>query len=471
MPRLRPARHRARSDAPNTGRNQPTNPVRAVAPGWCATCHQNGQFVPAWSQPTGSVCAVHATSPGAPPPEHPPPGLPPPTQPRRDPHPSGRPDGRTLQRARASATRRARRLRYGRRRAAARLRRGRYDPHPALENFLPPGRLRDQDAALRAVEDLLAAQNWRADRRAAWGAILRQLVCCMDWHTGLVCAVTAGQLAAAGDRAPRTLSRVIAWAVEQGLVIVAEQGASAAFLGTDQGRTPTYAIYRPPSLPAAAVGHSGPPPALDQEQPTHILDHEAPEEELGDLPTPEVEHKPSNGGRQQPAPAPEHPWPLFGIPQTSTDRNRATHRFLQRLGLDGAGVSAVPRWRARALLIMWWRQGASPAGLLYALEHHPDQPQSRRGPAWRGARDPLRVLAHRLKPWDGRLGELPVTVRGLPGDYTQTYRRQHHHHSASPRQSPPAHAPAWAPTSHAEHRAALRAQFAQHRLISRRNVI
>ena len=64
----------------------------------------------------------------------------------------------------------------------------------------------------------------------------------MDWTTGLIAALTAERLGAAGGRAPRTVSRVIAWAREIGLLVVVETGASAEFLGTDHGRTPTYAL-------------------------------------------------------------------------------------------------------------------------------------------------------------------------------------------------------------------------------------
>jgi hypothetical protein len=288
----------------------------------------------------------------------------------------------------------------------------------------------------------------------------------MDWVTGLVCAVTAGQLAAAGQRAARTLSRVIAWAVEQGLVVIAERGASASFLGTQRGRTPTYALYRPPGL--APAHPPTPPTAVAITQPDQAFSL------LGDLPIPEVSTKPLRGRRQPPAHPDQHPWPLFGIPQTPTDRDRATRRLLSRLGLDGRRGSRVAHWRARALLIRWWRQGACPAGLLHALEHHPDQPRARRGPAVRGARDPLRVLAYRLKPWDGRLGELPVSVRGLPGDYTQAYRDNRDNRDKAERHDPsPGHdraapgGPTWTPSSSAEHRVALRAQFARHRLVTR----
>jgi hypothetical protein len=38
---------------------------------------------------------------------------------------------------------------------------------------------------------------------------------------------------------------------------------------------------------------------------------------------------------------------------------------------------------------------------------------------FRGARDPLRVIGHRLRPWRARLNELPPTLTGIRGDYRQ----------------------------------------------------
>jgi len=82
----------------------------------------------------------------------------------------------------------------------------------------------------------------------------------------------------------------------------------------------------------------------------------------------------------------------------------------------------VPVWRARALLSTWWEAGASPAGLLHAIDYHPDDPRTRRGDAFRGAKDRLRVIGHRLAPWQGRLAELPAAVAGISGDYITTQR-------------------------------------------------
>ncbi len=74
------------------------------------------------------------------------------------------------------------------------------------------------------------------------------------------------------------------------------------------------------------------------------------------------------------------------------------------------------RWRAHGLLTRWWAQGACVAGLLYALDHHPDRPDRGRGDALRGARNPLGVLGHRLTPWSDRLAELPPDRHAVDGD-------------------------------------------------------
>ncbi len=137
----------------------------------------------------------------------------------------------------------------------------------------------------------------------------------------------------------------------------------------------------------------------------------------GDLPISCVYIKPLNDERLTPARQSTRSWLVFRIPESPDDRNLATQCLLQRLGLDRGGVCKVPLWRTRALLHPWWEAGASPAGLLHAIDHHPDHPQQHRGDALRGAHDPLRVLGYRLRPWRGRLTELPLTVTGIRGDY------------------------------------------------------
>ncbi len=140
-------------------------------------------------------------------------------------------------------------------------------------------------------------------------------------------------------------------------------------------------------------------------------------DESGDPTESLVENKPLNGRRLEPGTPAEQNWPLYRVPQSAPERTAAAQRLLGRLGLDRDGVSRVPLWRTRALLRPWWDAGACPAGLLWAIDHHPDHPDHQRGDALRGTRDPLRVLGHRLRSWRGRLTELPANLTGFRGDY------------------------------------------------------
>ncbi|WP_214364574.1 hypothetical protein [Pseudonocardia sp. H11422] len=299
----------------------------------------------------------------------------------------------------------ARALAYGRERARRRVDAARWAPHPGWRQFIETGWrvLVDQAEALRRVEELADAEDWRSDKRHSWLQILRRLVHSMDWTTGLVTGVTAERLGAAGARATRTVSRVLAWAREAGLVVVVEAGASAEFLGSRTNRTPSYALVTNAPLPQPA----DPSPQLT-----------CPVDQNGDLPESHVSSKPlTDGRRHQPACQCVVDWPVFQVPDSPTERTAATLCLFKRMGLDPRGVSAVPLWRARALLKPWWAAGACVAGVLYALDHHPDRPDHHRGDALRGATDPLRVLGHRLKPWKGRLHQLPAAVVGLRGDH------------------------------------------------------
>lgn len=427
MPKITPARPDAH--APHA------EPLEPAAGGWCLPCYEVGSYTLA-ADPSLSLCVVHAqngrSAIGA--------GgstalsnrsrrrsRPPRGRAARPPAgPSGRPWVGRLTAARA----RLRGMAYGRRRAAARVVAGRYDPHPGWRHLIEPQYrvLVDQAEALVVVDELVDAQEWRSDKRGAWWAILRRLVCSMDWQTGLVTAVTLARLGDAGGRAPRTVSRVIAWARDAGLLVVVEHGASAEFLGTDQGRTPTYVLVAPLTSPEPAAVS---PSSVDvpSTQLSMVVD------ESGDLPVSHVEHQPLNGRRlERAAPAPAT-WPVYGVPQSAPERAAATRYLFQRLGLDQRGVSGVPLWRARALLRPWWDAGACPAALLHAIDHHPDRPDHHRGDALRGARDPVRVLGARLRPWQDRLHELPAKLAGLPGDYRAWPVRQ------SPAPAVPAAAP------------------------------
>ena len=200
------------------------------------------------------------------------------------------------------------------------------------------------------------------------------------------------------------MSRVLAWAREIGLLVIVEAGASAEFLGTDTGRTPTYAL----------VTHTPPPrlasPQNDEEPGTRSAG-QSPVEESGDLPTTPVGIKPLTGGRRTHLTS-QPKWHPYNVPDTPSARNAATLTLLSHLGLGGRQSGKIEIWRARALLKPWWDAGATVAGLLHALEFHPDRPDHRRGDLSSGARDPLRIIGARLRPWHGRLGEIRAVQIG-----------------------------------------------------------
>jgi hypothetical protein len=232
--------------------------------------------------------------------------------------------------------------------------------------------------------------------------MLRRLVCSMSWNTGLVCGVTAAQLAEVGGCSTRTVSRLLAWAQEVDLIVVVETGASAAFLHADRNRAPAYVLVAPAASPAA-------PPA------NHFAQLSGPVDKSGDLPHVSAGSKPLPDGERLKNPRrPDESWPIWRIPTTPAERNAAVSTLLRRIGLEEGG----PRiWRVRALLARWWADGACVAGLLWMIDHHPDRPAQARGDALRSAIDPIRVLGHRLSPWIGRLHRLPPELTGRPGDY------------------------------------------------------
>lgn len=299
---------------------------------------------------------------------------------------------------------RARSLAYGRRRAARRVDAGRFAVHPGWRHRLPEGVvvLRDQALALARLEELVDAELWREDRRAVALSVLRGLVCGMAWDTGLVAGVTRAHLAAAAGCSTRTVSRIVSWAIEAGLVVCVEAGATAEFLGATSNRAPSYVLTAPegfgggdnlsvPPKPAQSPGDEfGNPPAYGGQQ-------TSPRQERG-----------LNRRHNQ---DPREPWPVYDHATTAAERARAVATFLDRAGLG----ARVPRWRAVAMLGPWFEAGWSVMGLLHAVDHHPDQPNRSRGDAARAARDPLRILGHRLSPWRGRLSDLPTALAAVDG--------------------------------------------------------
>lgn len=272
----------------------------------------------------------------------------------------------------------------------------------------------EQPAALRRLERLVDAELWRADHHARVLAIGRALVHAMAWDTGLVTGVTRAHLSAAAGCSPRTVSRVLAWAVEAGLLVCVETGATAEFLGTATNRSPSYVLTAPRGEPVDAADVP-----LRRLVPTvggpHDDPHTLPGDETGNPPAPAVEKEAlgkTRGLKRREDDKPSPSWPLWDRPTTAAERQAATATLLERIGLGGR----VAWWRAHAVLAVWWRdEGACVAGLLHALDHHPDRPAEARGDALRAARDPLRVLGHRLSPWRGRVNELPATLQAVDG--------------------------------------------------------
>lgn len=412
MPTITPGRDNSRADARVS---DPEN-AAALVTGWCADCYTDGEAVLA-AEPDGTLCGYHVRlsairrGGGTPPAV---PDRPPSRECSSEPlgastRPGQYRGGRGARAARRSLVRsvgRARALRYGRERAAARVRDGRWAAHPGWRHRVDPEWvvLDDQVAVLRRIEQLVDAEHWRADKRASWAAMLRRLVYGMDWTTGLVAGTTRAHLGAAGGRAERTVSSLIAWAVEVELLVVLEQGASAAWLGTKHNRAPTYAFVAPLD--------EQPHPASSVEVSTQV---NADVDTTCNLPASSGwSLKPLTGGKRliHPQRQSRPSWPLWQIPTTPAERSTAVSTLLAKIGLDGG---RVPRWRAHAMLIMWFRVGWCLAGLLYAIDHSPDG--TARGDAIRGARDPLKTIGARLRPWCDHLDQLPAHLHGRSGDY------------------------------------------------------
>lgn len=399
MSRLQPgpdeARARHGADVP-CPESEPALPSEL---GWCLPCYEHGAFTLA-SGPGHSTCLLHGDLLAALEPASTAFG----TRGRRE--LSRAPRGRAyrataydlnsgpnrLPRARS----RVRALNRGRERARHRLRSRQFQPHPGWRNFIEPQYrvLTSQPEALRYLARRVEDEDWRSDKRHSWGRILQQLVRHMDWSTGLITGITVEQLGAAGGRAARTVSRVLAWARDDGILVVVECGASAEFLDSDTGRTPTYAL-------------------VTTDPPAAVSEPDGPVDESGDLPIPLVGRKPLTGGTR-PRHRSKHSWPAHAVPDSPESRNRASLTLLTRIGLDGRQGGEIEIWRARALLKPWWDSGACVATLLHAVEFHPDRPAVPRGDVGAAARDPLGVLGARLRPWRDRLSEMPAAVMGHP---------------------------------------------------------
>ncbi len=291
-----------------------------------------------------------------------------------------------------------RRTTYGRRRAARRVQAGGFAVHPGWRGRVPAGRVvvTDQHEARAWLDQMLDEELWRADRLRASRAILLTLVEAMDWRTGLVTGATRDKAAQRAAVSTRTVSRVLAWAAQVGLLVCVEGGATAEFLGVTTNRAPAYVFTAQTGMPA---------PTRRREPGAHGVDKN------GNPPASCVSTQTLVREGAKRASQKRRAWP-----SRDRARNRQERMIATQTVLDRAGVRRVPAWKASAMLARWWRSDWSVAGLLYAIDHHPDRPGETRGDAIRGARDPLAVIGHRLAAWTCREHELPAAVQAVDPD-------------------------------------------------------
>ena len=254
----------------------------------------------------------------------------------------------------------------------------------------------DQVCARELIDRAVDAELWRADRRRIATAVLRTLIEAMDWRSGLITGTTRATAAERSGASLRTVSRVIAWATRVGVLVCVERGATAQFLGTRVNRAPAYVVTTVVGMPLP--------------RPRRVADSEA-VERIGNPPASCVSTQTLVREGAKRASQKRRAWPSRDRARDSQERMAATQTVLDR-----AGVRRVPAWKASAMLARWWRFGWSVAGLLYAIDHHPDRPGESRGDAIRGARDPLAVIGHRLAAWTGREYELPAAVQAVDPD-------------------------------------------------------
>jgi hypothetical protein len=310
----------------------------------------------------------------------------------------------------AKARRRAQELHRGRQRARDRVDRGTFGVHPGWRGRVPAefAILTDQGRAIARATELVGDQLWSPRQRREWLAMLTAMAHRMDWegqpdrparprHPGLIKGLTRDELAKVVGRSPTTVSRLWAWAQDVGLLVRVEEGAPKQWLGSKHNRAAVFAFV-----------------ASRDDVSSQLID---PVDKDGDHPQSCVSNYPlrTTERLKQATTSNSTPsWPLFAIPATPAEREAASRLLLTRAGLDVRGVDYR---RVRGALKQWWLAGACVAGLLWAVDHHPDRPAHSRGDAFRAARDQVALLGYRLAPWQDRLHELPAAVTGHRGDY------------------------------------------------------
>lgn len=396
VPRITPARPQIPVLSDGVSPTAASDQLPAVS-GWCTDCYEAGSY----TLTDGQLCLFHGPGQAG---RTTPAGSAGPLRVGRGPAATG--PGLSPALARARALRRSTGMAYGRRRAAARVRAGRFQVHPGWRGRIPDTVevILEQAAALERITALIEAELWCPRQRREWTAMLSAMVWAMDWRTGLITGVTREHLAATVGRSTRSVSRMWRWAHDTGLLTRVEEGASAQWLGTRHNRSATFVLTAP--LGTEATRRT----TRDRHASAQLT---GPVDQNGNPPASCVEEDPL--GRTDFSPiTTSSRWLWWRIPETPSQRRAAASEVLRRTALDNPRVDVR---RVHGLLLTWWDAGASPAGLLHMLDHHPDHPHQRRGPAFHGARDPLAVMGYRLAPWTGRISELPPHVQGRRGDY------------------------------------------------------
>lgn len=266
----------------------------------------------------------------------------------------------------------------------------------AVFNSLPSGsrRARSQVDALRAWELHPGRLTLRADRDRRTGDVYRVLVNGADWST-MTWTGTWDAVAEHVGVSRSTVARAVRWLRDAGLLGVVHTGASAAVLGGDTNRAPTYVL---------AVPHDGDVSAAHD-------------------PVEETDTPPVSGFDLRNQIAREN-LTTNRAPLRGGESSTTTEQVEQQLATapaskrDRLAVCEALRWwdpmlrrlsgrMLRHLLRPWLDAGWTGRDVLYAVNQRPD------GEPWRHTgtvRTPAAWLRHRLRPWLDEGGQ-PVPSR------------------------------------------------------------
>lgn len=366
---------------------------RAADLGFCTPCALAGQFVPAL--PGRGTCPFHARQPqraAEKPVERP-------ATPTPSPAPVRPAVTRTAGRARVSDTARPRRRRPIRSRRPD----GRYlAPHTvAVICALPAGsrRAHDQAEALRALEAAPGLNLLRSDRQATIGAVWAALVRRSDWASRTV-TTSWEVLCATSGRSRATVARSLAWLREAGLLGVVETGATAAAIGSDRNRLPTYVLAVPvapapvdelETPPGGSTSVVPPIAGARENSPTPVDNQARPDGHLATT-------KPTAAAGRRPS------WPMSAAPGNRREQLEAC----EQLRWEAVTLRPLSARMLRHILRPWLEAGWSPRDVLHALDHLPS------GEAWRYAGLPRAVAAwvrYRLAAWTDPATGVPVASR------------------------------------------------------------